>query len=221
MAPWIRRTRNTLISLSILLLIVGLAGTLVWQLLLPSWLPDIRERVEAQASQALEQPVEIGSMTLQWGLIGPELLLHDVTLRPPPSNAQTQQTVLQLTQMRLGLRVRDIIARNWQPQRIHVDGLRFVIQQNRHGHINIRGLRARETPQAELIPRVLRWLASDGELLLNRADILWQRETVTGWTPVQPSQIDIRVQAQGNRYQAQLAGQLPADCLKNTSDAAY
>lgn len=211
MAPWVRRTRNSLISISILLLILGLAGTLFWQLLLPGWLPDIRERVAVEASQALEQPVDIGNLTLQWGLRGPELLLHDVTLQPPPSNASAKHSALYLTQMRLGLRLRDIITQNWQPQRIHIDGLRFVIQQNRQGQINIRGLRTRDTPQAALIQRVLQWLASDGELLLNQADILWQRETATGWAPVQPSQIDIRVKAKGENYQAEFAGQLPAD----------
>lgn len=99
--------------------------------------PGYRAELEVWASAALNRPVQIGVMGAQWGLYGPELTLGQVALL----SQDRRRVLLTAQEIRIGFTPGALLHRQFsRPNRIILIGPRMVLQRDREGRLEVRGL---------------------------------------------------------------------------------
>src|SRR6185503_2677950 len=136
MSSWKRRlwkwTAGTFGALVILLATV--AG--LFRVLTPL-VPGYRAQVEAWASAVLQHPVEIHSMSAEWGWHGPEAALEGVRIL----SRDRQRVIVAAQEVRLGLALSSLLHGQLpRPDRVVLVAPRLEVERDLDGSYDVRGL---------------------------------------------------------------------------------
>ena len=125
-----------LLTAAVLLILIGMAFGLV-RAVLP-FATGYRVEIEELIAQALETPVRIGRMDIDWHGWGPSILLQDVVL----TDSGGEIELLRLREIFVRMRLdQALFAGPLQIADIHLDDIQLILQRNRDGSVSVRGMR--------------------------------------------------------------------------------
>lgn len=136
MSSWKRRLWKWTAGLfaALVILLATLAG--LFRLLTPL-VPGYRAQVEAWASAVLQHPVEIHSMSAEWGWHGPEAALEGVRIL----SRDRKRVIVAAEEARLGLALKSLLHGDLpRPDRVVLVAPRLEIERGLDGRYDIRGL---------------------------------------------------------------------------------
>ena len=159
-----------------LLLLLWSLALLVWLTLYWGILPrldDWRPRIEAQASRALGQTVQIGHIAVRSSGWVPAFDLEQVVLRDSAG-----REALRLPRVCAALSVSSLLALQLRFEQLLVDGARLEVRRDRQGRWHVAGLdmASAGTLDAGDASTGLDWLFSQTELILRGATLRWVDE---------------------------------------------
>ncbi|MEK6806917.1 MAG: YhdP family protein [Pseudomonadota bacterium] len=160
---WIRRVFWTVAGVVIFAMSVSALFATALNLL-----PGYRDRLEHFASEAVQQPLRIGDLALDWRGGTPGLDLQQVELL----TADEKTTQLRVESLRLGFSPWRLVFGDFTPVRIALAGLELSAQVDAEGQWRIRGLEALLTDDGETdLDGTLQGLARFEAIALERCTI--------------------------------------------------
>ncbi len=193
-----------------LLLLLWSLALLVWLTLHWGILPrldDWRPRIEAQATRALGQTVQIGRIGVRSSGWVPAFDLEQVVLRDSAG-----REALRLPRVSAALSVTSLLALQLRFEQLLVDGARLEVRRDRQGHWHVAGLdiASAGTLDAGDASTALDWLFSQPELIVRGATLRWVDEARDA-PALQLTDLLLVLRNNGARHALRLDATPPAD----------
>ena len=186
-----------------------------WVLCLAAWLTlhwwilprldDWRPRIEAQASRALGQPVQIGRIAVHSAGWVPSFVLHDVLLR----DARGRE-VLRLPQVSAALSVPSLLALRLRFAQLLIEHARLEVRRDAQGHWHIAGLDVTSDGAALDGAAAADWLFEQHEIVVRGGLLRWVDEQRAA-PALQLHDVLLVLRNQGRRHALRLDATPPAD----------
>lgn len=208
-APWRRAGRWAgRIALGLLLLVwtLGLTAWLALHWLILPRLDEWRPRIEAQATQALGHPVQIGQITVHSTGWVPAFTLRDVVLR----DARGREA-LRLPQVSAAVSVPAMLALRLRFDQLLIDGARLEVRRTAAGRWLVGGLDVEADSAGALDGTAAAdWFFEQHEFLIRGGTLRWVDEQRAA-PPLQLTDVQLLVRNRGRRHELRLDATPPAD----------
>ena len=185
---------------------LGLAAWLALHWLILPRLDEWRPRIEAQATQALGHPVQIGQISVHSTGWVPSFTLRDVVLR----DARGREA-LRLPQVSAAVSVPSLLALRLRFEQLLIDGARLEVRRDATGRWFVGGLDV-DTESAGAVDGTAAsdWFFEQHELLIRGGTLRWVDEQRAA-PPLQLSDVQLVVRNRGRRHELRLDATPPAD----------
>jgi uncharacterized protein (TIGR02099 family) len=196
------KTLTAKIWLLVLLLVVATGITVALGRILVPLVSTYQEDIESWATQTLGQPVEIGFVEGHWRGLGPELILHNVSLLDP----HTQRPAFKLSEIRIGLSIIDSLRNaTLSPRRISLINPKLLIKRRSDGTFIVAGLESLEQDDTGGDTGVFMLPA---HVVIRNAEIQWENLAI-GAPPLRFTNVNARLRNHASRHQLDASLTLP------------
>ncbi|MEN8174945.1 MAG: AsmA-like C-terminal region-containing protein [Pseudomonadota bacterium] len=184
--------RHLFLSAVLLLVVLALLLTAA-RLLTPSLMSSYREHLAERAGEVLGQPVTIGELSAHWRGLGPELVLHDVSLLSP----EQRVPMFKLSELTLDFGLGEMLATGYLvPGRITITGTGFTLIRHADGSLTVQGVEAEGAAGGDVSALLLR----PARVNLRGARFTWV-DLMRGRPPLVLEDVDLQIRNDDVRHQ--------------------